>query len=99
MNKKTKKETGTFMDLGTIHNDDNNVLGVGKCKLQGEWIRTKVSINLLQRALKVLQILDYENKDASVSLVWTKDYPLILGTVNEKKMEVTGVILAPRKEE
>lgn len=78
-----------------IHMDPSNVFGLGTAQLTGEWVSSRISLDLLKRALTILEKLG----NNSVDIVFTKDHPVIFGTLEANKQKVSGVIMAPRVDE
>ncbi len=64
--------------------------GVGSAELSGDWFKSTYSVDLLEKAIKVIKTLGEDKVD----LLYTKDYPLILGKVKEGV--ASGVFLSPR---
>jgi len=90
-----KKEamTLTCYSMNTEH-----TIGLGMVKLEkARFISIKMSIRLIKKALKALEPI-YE-KDDAIHLAFAQDEALIIGGVDKKKLEATGIIVAARKDE
>ena len=71
--------------------DNYKVIAFGSARLKdGNWIMTKISTRLLQRAIDALKAIDCNE----VAIIWTKDNPLILGSI--KGNNASGIFIAPR---
>ena len=87
---KNKKSTIEILHPITVP-DSLNVVGMGGAKLQGQWIRARFRVEHLVRVIKALEILELEKVD----LIYSKNNPLILGKLDEKKNTASGIMLAP----
>lgn len=92
------KEKASIKDVGVCLMEESNVLGIGKVRLSGgEWIKTTISTEYLERILKGLKAMSFNKTGLeSISICWTKNYPVIFGKMNIEKTEIAGFILAPR---
>jgi len=72
--------------------DACNVIAIGNVTINDNWRATKVSLELLRRAVKIVDEL--RTDEGSVTVAITKDYPLLMGAV--KDSEFSGVVIAPR---
>lgn len=91
---KDKYANGSFKEVGIAHCEEFNVLGITRVKLCGTWIKSKVSMDMLSKVIEIQKALD--KKHDSVDIVFTEDHPVIFGSVNKEKMEVAGIMIAPR---
>lgn len=102
---KEKEENKTYeskINLDCVLMDETNVSAIGTVELKyGEWHQTKVSTAFLKKVIKGLEAMSF-HKDGieTISLVWTKDHPIIIGHLDRKKEKtfVAGYIIAPRRE-
>jgi hypothetical protein len=89
---------GSFKILSKDCNfmDEVNVMALAHVQLGDGFIGTKISVSYLLRALKVMEAMR-TNKDSYdyISLAWKKDYPAILGRINDNG-EAIGIVIAPR---
>lgn len=93
---KKEKEKPEFNILNGDENkymDESLVMMLGSCKLEGNWVRTRVSVNYLKRAVKMM-----EQMHESVDIVFANDMPIVFGRINEKTGEANGLVIAPRVE-
>ena len=94
--KKTDVEKPKFEDLVVCLTDEAIVMGMGSCRLSGDWRLVKVSIEYLDRALSAIKSMTCGKKRDSVVIAVANDYPLCLGDVKDGKF--SGVVIAPRIE-
>ena len=79
--------------------DEANVLGIGSVGLEGEWHAIMLSTNYLKRIIQALQACSLSDEGLpSIHIIWTKDQPVIIGRLDEKRRIASGFILAPRTE-
>lgn len=92
-----KHYKGKIIEAGTCLMEECNVMAIGRIKLEGEWIRTKISTDYLEKIIKCLKMISM-NKEGleSIDICWTKDHPVMIGRFDKDKMEIAGFILAPR---
>lgn len=90
-----KGKTFNLLTPAAVDMEPANVMGIGSVKLGNQWCAVKVGPELLQKALRTQKIL--LQKDC-VTLVFTTDMPLIVGTLDKEKGEASGIIIAPRVE-
>ena len=102
-----KKSNSPKLKEFNIHEVDSaDVMGIGSGEVTDGWIGVKISINYLERALKIIKTLNDEGKknSTSVTLAWTNDQPVIIGNfqdsfnVKKQSKKWSGVILAPRSD-
>jgi len=93
---KNSVEKQRFEDLAINLTDEATVMGMGSCKLAGDWKVVKISIDYLERAIKALKLMTYDKKREAVVIAVSKDYPLCLGDIKQDKF--SGIIIAPRVE-
>jgi len=75
--------------------DTSNVIAMGTIVMKkGKWFTTKISVDLLKRAIKTIDTMGVEE----IQMVYSEKSPLILGNINEKKNSVSGIIIADRDE-
>ena len=74
--------------------DEANVMGMGSCKLNGDWKVVKISVDYLERAIKALKLITYDKSRESLVIAVSKDYPLCLGDIKGNKF--SGIVIAPR---
>lgn len=97
-----KKQDSTFrlMERQALM-DEANVMAITIAELKGEWFASHYSIEFLEKALKIIRLLSIfpeskKNKNQSVDIVCSKDYPLMIGRLNRENGRVTGICIAPR---
>ena len=90
--KKADKTDYPKLNLTEFHVDKSLCLGIGSAKLSGDWVKSRFTIDLIKKAMKVLEALGED----TVDIVFTKDHPVIFGTIKEGRKTVAGVIVAPR---
>jgi len=75
--------------------DEANVLGIG-CVQVGEGFHSvRLSVEYLEKIVKLLKQFSLRSKGLEkIDIVWTKDYPCIIGRLG-KENKVSGFILAP----
>ena len=76
--------------------DIAHIIAMGTVKLNyGTFTTTKISLDLLDRALKTVKAMGGVDE---VMLVFSQDTPLIIGQLDEKKSQVSGIIIANRED-
>lgn len=97
MTLKKKKPKNWLSGLTLIDAITNpcGVLALGVVELNGEWIRSRLSIDMAKRALDILENMG----EGTVDVIFTKDHPVIFGRIDKKKKRAVGVFIAPRIEE
>lgn len=79
-------------DRGQLILDNKNVMGIGSADLSGEWFKSRYSIEYLEKALKMLKVMEIE----IVDLIVAKDYPVLIGKVDKDNGKFAGFVIAPR---
>jgi len=79
-----------------LETDGYRVAGIGAANVEGYNIVVRVSLDYLERAVKVLKVLHKGEKDANVDIAVTGDYPLIIGEYDKDTGTIAGIVLAPR---
>ena len=79
-----------------LETDGCRVMGLGLAKIEGYSVVVNVSLDYLERAVKVLKVLHKGEKDANVDIAITRDHPLIIGEYNKETGTIAGIVLAPR---
>ena len=85
-----RKENKLTMINGVM--EASNVSALGAVTLKGEWVKTRVAVNYLGKAVGSFEKMGIE----SVDIVFTKDMPVILGRIDNDI--ASGIIIAPRIE-
>lgn len=91
---KNSVEKQRFEDLSLNLTDEANVMGMGSCKLVGDWKVVKISIDYLEKSIKALKLMTCDKKRESLVIAISKDYPLCIGDIKQDKF--SGIIIAPR---
>ncbi len=76
--------------------DGNGIMGIGTAKVGGYSVVMRVSMDYLERAIKIIKTLHKGEREITVDIAVTDDYPMIIGEYDKKTKSIAGVILAPR---
>ena len=68
-----------------------DIVGIGKAKLNGTWITSKIDLEYLTQAIDCLKKLGIE----AVEIAWSNDAPVLLGKVDNEKNTAIGVWISP----
>ena len=80
-----------------LETDGCRIAGIGTVKIGGYDVVVGVSLDYLERAVKVLRALHKgERNDIKVDIAVTRDYPVVIGEYNKDTGTIAGVVLAPR---
>ena len=92
--KELKKDGGIKVIKDCIMFDDKEhaVTSVGTVELGEDSITTMISVELLEKAIEFLKLVEVDPD--SLYMSWAKGHPVCLGTL--KKSKLTGFIIAPR---
>ena len=78
--------------------DEVSVLAMGTAELKNDWVATSMSIDYLEKIIKIFKTFSITKDAGSTSIAWTKDYPVCFGKLSPDKKFIHGLILAPRVE-
>jgi len=92
---KSEKKTG-FKVIKPLLKDENYIMAIGTTEVGDDAIVGKYSTERIEKAIKIVKNLSYSKKGLeNIHLIYNKNQPLILGTLDEKSGKASGVILAP----
>jgi len=76
---------------------EERVMGIGKFLIKDEdmWQITTVSLEFLERVVKMLKICNPDKKNAYVDIAISRDTPLLVGRYDPQRKMVAGIVLAP----
>jgi len=81
-----------------LETDELRVIGIGTAEIKGYSVITKLSLDYLERAIKIVKELHKGEIGITIDIALGGDSPLVIGEYNEKTSAIAGVIIAPRVE-
>jgi len=81
-----------------LETDECVIAGIGTAEIKGYNVVTKVSLDYLERAIRVIKALHKGEKDITIDIAITDKSPLVIGEYNEDTNSIAGVLIAPRIE-
>ena len=82
-----------------------HIVGLGTIEIDENWIiRTRVSLDFLKKAIKILKdfkeiaVSKETSEDDYIDIAITEDYPLMLGQYDKNKKKFVGIVIAPKLE-
>ena len=94
-----KKKTKEIRYVNNVlKTDGGRIMGIGTAEIKGYNVVTKVSIEYLERAIKIIKTLHEGEGGISIDVAIAGNFPLIIGEYDEETNSIAGVIIAPRVE-
>jgi len=80
-----------------LETDRSRVMGIGTAEIKGYSV-VKISIDYLERAIKMLKLLHKGELNPSVDIAVADDLPLIIGEYCKETSSIAGIAIAPKIE-
>lgn len=81
-----------------LETDKYVIAGIGTAEIKGYNVVTKISLDYLERAIRVIKALHKGEKDIVIDIAIAGDSPLVIGEYNKDTKSIAGVMIAPRIE-
>jgi len=82
---------------GVLETDGSRIMGIGTAGIKGYSV-VKISIDYLERAIKMLKLLHKGESNPAVDIAVADDLPLIIGKYSRETNSIAGIAIAPKIE-